>query len=229
MGPVGSIYREDLSFVHDAGFGGFARAAAPHLLDLLRRRGIESGAVVDLGCGSGIWARELVDAGYEALGIDASAAMVRLARRRAPAARFRPRLALDDAPAPLRRGHRARRVRLLRGTRPRADGPRRALRARRRGAAPRRSLRVRRRRARPGAPDRRAGTGRATAGSSRSTSRRTAPPIASSAESPPSAGSAGATGGPRRSTVCASTARPSWLLAFVTPGSARRSCADTAS
>jgi SAM-dependent methyltransferase len=44
--------------------------------------------VVDLGCGSGVWARELVHAGYDVLGVDISAPMIRLARKNAPGARF---------------------------------------------------------------------------------------------------------------------------------------------
>lgn len=45
--------------------------------------------MVDLGCGSGLWARELVRAGYGVLGIDISEAMIELARRRVPEAEFR--------------------------------------------------------------------------------------------------------------------------------------------
>jgi SAM-dependent methyltransferase len=45
--------------------------------------------VVELGCGSGETAAALSDAGHEVLGIDASRAMVAIARSRAPAARFR--------------------------------------------------------------------------------------------------------------------------------------------
>jgi SAM-dependent methyltransferase len=82
-------YAEDLAHVHDVGFGGFAAGAAPGILGLLRRAGISSGLVVDLGCGSGVWARTLVEAGYDALGVDISQAMIALARRRAPGARFR--------------------------------------------------------------------------------------------------------------------------------------------
>lgn len=44
--------------------------------------------VVDLGCGAGRWARALSESGYDVLGIDVSAPMLSLARRRAPAARF---------------------------------------------------------------------------------------------------------------------------------------------
>jgi SAM-dependent methyltransferase len=83
-----AAYGQDLAYVHDAGFGGFATGLAPGILRLLRRAGIVGGLVIDLGCGSGIWARALADAGYDALGVDISAAMLALARRRAPAARF---------------------------------------------------------------------------------------------------------------------------------------------
>lgn len=82
-------YAEDLAYIHDAGFTGFVRKAAPGLLLLLRQSGIRRGLVVDAGCGSGVWARELTDRGYGVLGLDISAPMIRLARRRAPRASFR--------------------------------------------------------------------------------------------------------------------------------------------
>jgi SAM-dependent methyltransferase len=81
-------YKEDLAYIHDVGYGGFAAGAAPGLLALLRRNGIRDGLVIDLGCGSGIWARELGRAGYEVLGIDISRSMIRLARNKAPKAKF---------------------------------------------------------------------------------------------------------------------------------------------
>ncbi len=84
--PAAVAYGADLAAIHDAGFGGFATAAAPGLLRLLRRAGVRGGLVVDLGCGSGIWARDLTAAGYRVLGVDISPAMLALARRRAPAA-----------------------------------------------------------------------------------------------------------------------------------------------
>jgi SAM-dependent methyltransferase len=86
---VSGAYGTDLAFVHDVGFGGFARGAAPWILAELGRRGIRSGRVVDLGCGSGIWAAELSRAGYDVLGVDLSPAMIALARRHAPRATFR--------------------------------------------------------------------------------------------------------------------------------------------
>lgn len=81
-------YGEDLAYIHDTGHGDFARRAAPWLLDLLRASGIDRGSVVDLGCGSGIWARALTGAGYDVLGVDQSGEMLRIARRTAPHARF---------------------------------------------------------------------------------------------------------------------------------------------
>jgi SAM-dependent methyltransferase len=95
-----SLYARDLAYVHDAGFGGFARDAGPGLLRRLRRAGIHDGLVVDLGCGSGIWARALTDAGYDVFGVDQSEEMLRLARRAAPAARFERASVLDVLPPP---------------------------------------------------------------------------------------------------------------------------------
>lgn len=81
-------YKADLAYIHDVGFGRFAEDAAAGLLDILRRARISRGRVVDLGCGSGIWAAELIDAGYDVLGVDLSADMIEIARRRAPRAKF---------------------------------------------------------------------------------------------------------------------------------------------
>jgi SAM-dependent methyltransferase len=81
-------YQTDLAYIHDAGFGGFALTSAPGLLSLLRRNGVDHGLVVDLGCGSGIWARQLGFAGYDVVGVDASPAMIRLARAKAPRAKL---------------------------------------------------------------------------------------------------------------------------------------------
>jgi len=83
-----TAYDRDLAYIHDTGFTGFARKAAPGLLRLLRQNRVRDGLVVDAGCGSGVWARELCERGYEVLGIDISAHMIRLARKQAPAARF---------------------------------------------------------------------------------------------------------------------------------------------
>jgi SAM-dependent methyltransferase len=82
-------YRDDLAYIHDAGFGGLAANAAPVLLEALRRHGFAREQVIDLGCGSGILANAVTAAGYHVLGIDISARMIALARRRVPGAQFR--------------------------------------------------------------------------------------------------------------------------------------------
>jgi len=83
-----SDYGPDLAFVHHAGYGEHARGSAAGLLERLRAARLRGGLVIDLGCGSGIWARELLERGYSVLGVDASRAMLALARRTAPGARF---------------------------------------------------------------------------------------------------------------------------------------------
>ncbi|MGH9688731.1 MAG: class I SAM-dependent methyltransferase [Candidatus Acidiferrales bacterium] len=83
------FYWEDLAYIHDLGFSDYALGATPGILRILRSHGISRGLVVDLGCGSGRWARELNRAGYDVLGIDQSPSMIRLARKRAPRSRFK--------------------------------------------------------------------------------------------------------------------------------------------
>jgi SAM-dependent methyltransferase len=85
---AGAFYGRDLAHVHDTGYGAYARDAAPELLRRLDVAGLDGGLVVDLGCGSGIWARALLDAGFDVLGVDLSGDLLAIARERAPEARF---------------------------------------------------------------------------------------------------------------------------------------------
>jgi SAM-dependent methyltransferase len=86
---MGDAYGNDLTYIHDTGHGDLARAAAQTVIAVLRRTGRERGRVVDLGCGSGIFARALLDAGFDVTGFDLSEAMIATARRRAPQADLR--------------------------------------------------------------------------------------------------------------------------------------------
>lgn len=88
-------YEADLAYIHDVGFRAYSENAAPGLLRLLARHGIDNGLVVDLGCGSGLWARRLSEAGYDVLGIDISATMIAMARERVPSGEFRVGSVLD--------------------------------------------------------------------------------------------------------------------------------------
>jgi SAM-dependent methyltransferase len=82
-------YGEDLAYIHDVGHADFALDSAPGILGILERSGIGEGLVVDLGCGTGLLARELIDAGYDVFGIDISEAMIEIAQARTPEAEFR--------------------------------------------------------------------------------------------------------------------------------------------
>lgn len=86
---VEPYYRDDLAFVHFAGFGGAAASVARPILALLDSHGVRPGAsVLDVGCGAGAFTRALVEAGYNALGVDASPAMISLARNAVSGAEF---------------------------------------------------------------------------------------------------------------------------------------------
>ena len=78
-------YGDDLAHIHARGFTSLAEEAAEVIVRLL---GPPRGTVVDLGCGSGVTTRALLEAGHEVLAVDASAAMLELAARAAPGARF---------------------------------------------------------------------------------------------------------------------------------------------
>lgn len=93
------VYREDLALVHHRGFGFHADACAPGILKLLepvRRRG---GQVLELGCGSGLLTRHLLDAGHRVIATDTSPAMLSLAEEHAAEAEVR-QLTLPDDPLP---------------------------------------------------------------------------------------------------------------------------------
>lgn len=93
-------YRRDLALIHHKGFGFHADDCAPGILALLepvRKRG---GLVVELGCGSGLLTRHLLDAGHRVIATDASPAMLDLAREVASDAEAIRRLTLPDNPIP---------------------------------------------------------------------------------------------------------------------------------
>ena len=92
-------YGPDLALVHHLGFGFHADACAPGILALLepiRDRGL----VLEVGCGSGLLTRHLVDAGHRVIATDASPAMVELAREHAHGAEDVRVLVLPDDPLP---------------------------------------------------------------------------------------------------------------------------------
>ena len=89
------FYGPDQAIIHDREFGDLSRRAAAYLRPLLDEAGLRHGTVVDLGCGSGILASILTDAGYDVLGVDVSQDMIELASANAPKASFRRGSLLD--------------------------------------------------------------------------------------------------------------------------------------
>jgi SAM-dependent methyltransferase len=93
-------YRRDLAHVHHLVFGFHADACASGILRLLEPVRERGGLVVELGCGSGLLTRHLLDAGHRVLATDASPAMLDLAREVAGDAEAIRLVVLPDDPIP---------------------------------------------------------------------------------------------------------------------------------
>jgi SAM-dependent methyltransferase len=93
-------YRPDLARVHHKGFAFHADDCAPGILELLQPVLARDGLVVEIGCGSGLLTRHLVDAGHRVIATDASPAMLDLAREVAPGTQDVRKLTLPDDPIP---------------------------------------------------------------------------------------------------------------------------------
>ena len=89
-----------LALVHHLGYGFHADACAPGILRRLDPVRARNGLVVELGCGSGLLTRHLVDAGHRVIATDASPAMLDLARETVPDAEAVELLTLPDDPIP---------------------------------------------------------------------------------------------------------------------------------
>jgi SAM-dependent methyltransferase len=93
-------YRRDLAQVHHLGFGFHADRCAAGILAMLEHVRATNGLVVELGCGSGLLTRRLLEAGHRVIATDASPAMLDLARDVAPGAEEIRRLVLPDDAIP---------------------------------------------------------------------------------------------------------------------------------
>ncbi|MFN2593932.1 MAG: class I SAM-dependent methyltransferase [Actinomycetota bacterium] len=98
--PTTPYYRRDLALVHHRGFGFHADACASGILDLLEPVRKRDGVVLEVGCGSGLLTRLLLDAGHRVVATDASPAMVDLAADYASGAEDVLVLALPDDDLP---------------------------------------------------------------------------------------------------------------------------------
>jgi SAM-dependent methyltransferase len=90
-------YRHDLALVHHRGFGFHADRCASGILELLRPVRDRGDLVLELGCGSGLLTRYLLEAGHRVIATDASPAMLDLARAVVPGADIRQVILPDDA------------------------------------------------------------------------------------------------------------------------------------
>jgi SAM-dependent methyltransferase len=99
-GMTGHYYRRDLALVHHLGFGFHADRCAPGILALLVPVREARGLVLELGCGSGLLTRHLLDAGHRVVATDASDAMLELAREVAPDAEDVRQVRLPDDALP---------------------------------------------------------------------------------------------------------------------------------
>ena len=95
-----TAYRENLALVHDLGFGFHAERTAPGILTLLEPVRAGGGVVHEIGCGTGLLTRYLLDAGHTVIASDASQAMLERARSVLGADVDLRRIALPDDPLP---------------------------------------------------------------------------------------------------------------------------------
>ena len=93
-------YRQDLAQIHHLGFGFHADRCADGILSLLEPVRKNKGLVFELGCGSGLLTRYLIDAGHRVIATDASPAMLDLARNVVPDAEEIRQVVLPDDPLP---------------------------------------------------------------------------------------------------------------------------------
>jgi SAM-dependent methyltransferase len=100
MSREAPYYRPDLARIHHLGFGFHADDCAPGILALLEPVRERGGLVVELGSGTGLLTRYLLDAGHRVIATDASPAMLDIAREYAADAMEIRRLVLPDDPIP---------------------------------------------------------------------------------------------------------------------------------
>jgi SAM-dependent methyltransferase len=93
-------YRRDLAEIHHLGFGFHADACAPGIIALLERVRARDGLVLELGCGTGLLTRHLVDAGHRVIATDASPAMLAIAAEHVPDAEDLRQITLPADPLP---------------------------------------------------------------------------------------------------------------------------------
>ncbi len=85
---MSKYYKTDLAKIHDEGFSEHAENSFEKIYQLIKRN-FNSGLIVELGCGSGIIAKKIIELGYIYYGIDYSSEMINLAKKKVPNANFK--------------------------------------------------------------------------------------------------------------------------------------------
>ena len=93
-------YEADLAMIHHRGFAFHADDCAPGILRILASVLERRGLIVELGCGSGLLTRYLLDAGHRVIASDASPAMLEIATQVAFDAEDIRQIVLPDQPIP---------------------------------------------------------------------------------------------------------------------------------
>jgi SAM-dependent methyltransferase len=77
------IYERYAEFYDESGQIGYSLRMIPYLWQVLERHGFQGNSALDLACGTGTMALAMAQRGWRAYGVDASAAMLAQARRKA--------------------------------------------------------------------------------------------------------------------------------------------------
>jgi SAM-dependent methyltransferase len=82
--PTVPYFQAELARIHHEGFGFHADRVAPGVLRILEPVRDRGGVVLEVGCGTGLLTKYLVEHGHRVIATDASPAMVELARKYVP-------------------------------------------------------------------------------------------------------------------------------------------------
>ena len=93
-------YHPDLALVHHRGFAAHPNTTAPSILELIAPLLKRGGLVLEVGCGSGLLTKRLLEAGHRVVATDASPAMLDLARTELGDRADLRRVTLPDDPLP---------------------------------------------------------------------------------------------------------------------------------
>jgi len=81
-------YESDLAYIQDRHFSQFAKQSTAQIVGSLKQSPVPVVTVTDIGCGAGASTRALIEAGFQVIAVEPSAALLKVARAKAPGANF---------------------------------------------------------------------------------------------------------------------------------------------